>query len=187
MGMGIYAIHNLVNDKMYIGSAKNLITRKKNHIDKLNSIVHPNRHLQAAYNKYGKEFFLFKILEEVADVKSLINREQYWIDLALSEETGLYNKRLIAESNLGMRFGPETSKKHSLNMKGRILKTHCVNGHINIPENRYKGTTGGNLCRLCRVKDPNKHYPLKTCKRGHMRIPENLYKNKTCKICQKGA
>jgi group I intron endonuclease len=76
---GVYKIMNLVNGKVYIGSAQNLHNRRKIHFQELrrgtNSI-----HLQAAYYKYGERNFGFIIIEFVEDLTQLTSREQYWID-----------------------------------------------------------------------------------------------------------
>jgi len=57
---GIYRIVNRINGKFYIGSAANLKGRKKNHFEKLNANVHPSKHLQASWNKYGRDAFDLK-------------------------------------------------------------------------------------------------------------------------------
>lgn len=50
---GIYKILNTKNNKCYIGSAVRLTTRFNTHRSKLKLNYHPNKHLQAAYNKYS--------------------------------------------------------------------------------------------------------------------------------------
>lgn len=70
MKSGIYQIRNINNNKLYIGSAVNLIKRKNGHFSALFKNKHENNKLQNAYNKYGKETFIFEILEycEVIDL-----------------------------------------------------------------------------------------------------------------------
>lgn len=60
----IYAIKNLVNNKVYIGSSKSHIKRKYEHFYQLKKGIHHSIHLQRAYDKYGKDKFSFYILEE---------------------------------------------------------------------------------------------------------------------------
>lgn len=60
----IYAIKNLVNNKMYIGSSKSAIRRKYFHFYQLKKGIHHSSHLQRAYDEYGKDMFSFYILEE---------------------------------------------------------------------------------------------------------------------------
>jgi excinuclease UvrABC nuclease subunit len=47
MKSGIYCIKNIINDKMYIGSAVNLKTRRYEHFHFLTKNKHHNRHLQS--------------------------------------------------------------------------------------------------------------------------------------------
>lgn len=86
---GIYRIKNIINNKFYIGSSKNLSRRELEHETKLNQNKHYNKYLQRAWNKYGGEAFVFEYLEEFKipeDLSSKIvrkllkNREQYFLD-----------------------------------------------------------------------------------------------------------
>lgn len=100
MASGIYAIVNTTNSKMYVGSAVDLDQRKSSHFSRLRNNVHPSKHLQAAFLKYGEQAFIFRVLEEVGNPTDLIVREQHWIDTLCPK----YNKRTRAESNQGMVF-----------------------------------------------------------------------------------
>lgn len=66
---GIYAIHNIINDKYYIGQAKDIHLRWIQHRSRLKCQTHENLHLQAAYNKYGKENFEYLVVEECEEVQ----------------------------------------------------------------------------------------------------------------------
>ena len=94
---------------------------------------HINNHLQNAWNKYGRENFIFRIIEEVEDKTKLIEREQYYIDILVPQ----YNKRTIANSNLGIKYHyteksfeknrlnpPMKGKKHSQETKQKIGQAH---------------------------------------------------------------
>lgn len=78
--IGIYKITNKANNKKYIGQSNNVENRLKNgHLKPLLNNKHKNEHLQAAFNKYGIQNFLFEIIEECEE--DLLNeREQYWIE-----------------------------------------------------------------------------------------------------------
>ena len=79
MNQGIYKIINVVNDKFYIGSAVNLRKRKARHFSELRAGKHKNRHLLAAWNKYGEQAFVFVVVEEVEDRTLLLEAENRWL------------------------------------------------------------------------------------------------------------
>ena len=116
---GIYAIVNTVNGKQYIGSAKSLKSRKRNHINALKRSTHYNTHLQNAWDKYSEEAFTFAIIEYVSDVQMLIEREQHWLDLVRPyERQNGYNVYSTAGSPLGVKQTDETKRKISQQLKG---------------------------------------------------------------------
>lgn len=90
MKSGIYKITNILNDKSYIGLSYNIKQRWKHHKCLLNKNKHHNLHLQSAWNKYGKKYFTFKVLE-YCDLEVLPEREIYWIDY-YSKIIELYNQ-----------------------------------------------------------------------------------------------
>jgi group I intron endonuclease len=111
---GIYSIINLINNKIYIGSAINFISRKKIHISFLRNNKHHSSKLQRAYNKYGEENFSFDLIEIVENKLDLIKREQVWIDFLNPE----YNICRIAGSRIGSKCSEETKKKICLSTVG---------------------------------------------------------------------
>src|ERR1700723_3186711 len=76
---GVYAIVNLVTDKIYIGSALVIRARLFAHRSILRRGVHDNSYLQRAWNKFPEKFWLFKVVE-VCIPKRLMKREQYYLD-----------------------------------------------------------------------------------------------------------
>lgn len=77
MKTGIYKI--VCNDKIYIGSAKDIDKRWKRHLNDLKNNKHVNKHLQRAFDKYGKESFNYEIIELCSE-KELLFKEQFYID-----------------------------------------------------------------------------------------------------------
>ena len=59
---GVYRITCLSNNKHYIGSSDNVMRRLKTHERELKEGSHNNRRLQNDYNKYGAEFFEFRVV-----------------------------------------------------------------------------------------------------------------------------
>lgn len=121
----IYGILNLVNGKIYIGSAVDADHRLRTHKSKLNLGIHPSKHLQGAWNEYGSFSFEFLILEHVLWKSDLLEREDYWIELTNCYDPLCgYNKRKVAKSNLGLKLGPASDarrKRISEVHKGRIV------------------------------------------------------------------
>jgi group I intron endonuclease len=87
----IYRIRNVVNQKFYVGSTINMKERVRTHRSRLRGNRHHSPHLQAAWNKYGEECFVFEVIEEIASVEALQAAEDVW----LAEHVGrahCYNK-----------------------------------------------------------------------------------------------
>ena len=78
MKSGIYSIKNTVNNKIYVGSSKNILSRWSKHKYRLNVSTHGNSHLQKAWNKYGKNTFMFSVIE-YCEISMLENKEKFWI------------------------------------------------------------------------------------------------------------
>jgi group I intron endonuclease len=110
MNSGVYEISFINSNKKYIGSAVNLNNRKKAHISQLRNNKHPNKHLQNAFNKYGEENYIFKTLL-ICDSVNCLLYEQMVLDYFTPEK--LYNKRIIAKSNYGIKYPEDVKKKAS--------------------------------------------------------------------------
>lgn len=80
MAQVIYKIINLVNDKFYVGSTTNQRERFRTHRKKLRTNTHHCAHLQSAWNKYGEEKFVFRVVDTVPDEESLQAAEDRWLD-----------------------------------------------------------------------------------------------------------
>jgi predicted GIY-YIG superfamily endonuclease len=76
---GIYCITNIVNNKIYIGSSKNIYHRLKRHYSELKRGTHANKYLQNSYLKHGSFNFKVSIIEETT-IDNLQKLEQYYID-----------------------------------------------------------------------------------------------------------
>lgn len=74
----IYQIRNVVNGKIYIGSAVDSKIRFEKHRRQLRKNKHHCAHLQASWNKHGEDCFKFEIVEQVTG--DLLEAEQRWID-----------------------------------------------------------------------------------------------------------
>lgn len=117
--MVIYKIRNIVNNKCYVGSAVNYRKRKNKHISELERGIHHCEHLQRAWIKYGRDQFVFEIIEKVELKSRLILREQYWIDFYSFKN--IYNSCPVAYSRLGYVMPEEIKRKISKANKGHKL------------------------------------------------------------------
>ena len=116
----IYGILNLLDGKIYIGSAVNFKARWRQHKFDLKHNTHTNKHLQSAWNRYEELAFEFLILEIVDNKIDLINREQFWINLTecYNDKNG-YNFLFNAGNSLGNKHSNETKHKISNSTKGK--------------------------------------------------------------------
>lgn len=131
---GIYKITNIINSKIYIGSAVNIDNRIKQHKHLLKNNKHFNSHLQTSYNKYGVSNFIYEIIE-VVDINNLIEREQYWIkQLNVNDNKIGYNKRRIATSNLGIKYSDDAKEKLRISHLGHKRN---ANTQMKISESQY--------------------------------------------------
>ncbi len=150
MKSGIYIIKNLINGKIYIGSAVNLDRRLKYHCWALRRGVHRNIHLQRAWDKDGKAAFVFE--EYLAcEREKLIFFEQLTIDAFIVRygRENIYNISPTAGSTMGRICSEETKRKIGLKSKGRWTGKHhteetkrrmsiAQKGRIITPEARRK-------------------------------------------------
>lgn len=116
---GIYKITCTITNKIYIGSATDLRRRKRDHFLYLSRNTHKNRKLQAAWNKYGAETFLFEIIELVSDLDMLIIREQFWLDTLKPFDDGGYNLAFIAGSTRGIKYPAEAVERSAAKHRGK--------------------------------------------------------------------
>lgn len=75
----IYKIINAINNKFYVGSAVNFEKRKARHLWRLRRGDHANKHLQAAWGKYGEQAFVFAIVQEVSEFEDILAAENVWL------------------------------------------------------------------------------------------------------------
>jgi group I intron endonuclease len=137
MKSGVYAIRNLLNGMIYIGSSVHIKNRWRSHLSRLGKGKHHCPHLQHAWNKYGAQAFVFELLEN-CEADQCSECEQRWLDIYF--QTGnCYNAaryagkptlgikrsaevgQKIREANTGRKHTPETRQKMSKSQTGRKL------------------------------------------------------------------
>lgn len=138
---GIYIILNKANQKVYIGKSENLYKRITYHVNSLFNGTNKNKHLQAAFNKYGADMFDISLLQILDKNDDINEREQYWIKFfkADNREFG-YNKTKGGDGgNSYVDSMTEEEKKNHYEKMSKInrgignpiYKKHCyTNGKI---------------------------------------------------------
>jgi len=157
MTTGVYKIVNIVNNKCYIGSSVNIEKRWYFHKERLARNKHHCKYLQNAYNKYGKDCFVYTIVETCSRDRSIIlSLEQKYLDSLKPE----YNHCKIAGSPLGTRHTEETKRKMSLSSKGKTFsKEH--KGKISVSHiGRKRRNLYKPIIKIC----PNTNCVLETFK-----------------------
>ena len=138
---GIYKITNNINNKCYIGKAKNIYKRfwsHKNNSEKNKPDRRSSPMLFYAFKKYGIQNFNFEIIEELELVEDLLKeRELYWMDFYQSFENCCgYNLRRDSETK--MITHEKTSKKISERLK-KEWKNGVRKNHSDKLKKRWEG------------------------------------------------
>jgi group I intron endonuclease len=139
---GIYEIRNNVNGKVYIGQSIDIHLRNNQEINKLNKGKFHNEHLQSAWNKYGKDNFIFNTIiyelnedqldeYEIAIIKFTKSYiKEYGYNKTFGGEGGSpteETRKKLSEAvsgennpNWGKHPSPETIEKISKSEKGKV-------------------------------------------------------------------
>lgn len=123
---GIYCIENLLDHKKYIGASKKMGNRFARHRYKLSCGVHPNHHLQAAWNRDGETSFSF-----------------YPLVLCSADELPINEVLLIAEwkandRTFGYNLDGGGQQNHKLSEETKQKIRNKLMGHTHTPEAREK-------------------------------------------------
>lgn len=148
---GIYSLVNTVNNKQYIGSAKDFFIRINEHLNYKNN---SNVALQKAFIKYGLDKFKLCIYEyftyesKIISHKSLTELETSYI--SKFDFGTLYNFSPIAHNNLGYKHTDESKLKISKpgNLNPMHGKTHSEEARAKMSERKNKYLSGVRLFDL---------------------------------------
>jgi len=158
---GIYVVENKINNKKYIGQSTNIESRWKIHNSRLSKNCHNNKHLQLAWNKYGKNNFVFKIIEECSK-EALDKKEKYFIKFFKSDN-----------SEFGYNVTKGGKSFSSENMTEKMKISCSINGKKAANKIRYIKLHSNNKCKQCGKETENGY---------HKYCSEHKYK---CCICGK--
>lgn len=101
MTIGVYAVHNKINGRAYIGSSKHVELRLIHHKSYINTglFLHYQGYTEDA-KKYGVDAFEFKLLAETPTIAEARDMEQAFLGIFLED---LYNKAPSANGASGTK------------------------------------------------------------------------------------
>ena len=115
----VYQITNMLTGDFYIGSTQSFAHREWQHRYALKRNEHKNPHMQASWNKYGEEAFVFEVLEEVAEDADVLTVENKY----LRKHVGQHNCFNVNKDAVSPRLGQVMTEKSkallSKNRKGK--------------------------------------------------------------------
>lgn len=128
MSSGIYIIRNVKTGKAYIGQARDIAKRWRQHVGRLELGYHHNHNLQHAWAQDGAASFTFDVLEHCA-VDCLTEREQHYLDIYMPQGI-CYNATGTARtpSNGSENYRPKTQQENSIQIADDELLT-LLNEH----------------------------------------------------------
>ncbi|HQZ83488.1 MAG TPA: GIY-YIG nuclease family protein [Pyrinomonadaceae bacterium] len=109
--MGVLALRNTVNGRVFVDSSKDLPGRINRHRFQLNAGNHPVKQLQADWKEFGEGAFEFEVLEDYeppenkpeSALDDLAALEALWLEKLASDGVAVYNERkLTREERLEM-------------------------------------------------------------------------------------
>jgi group I intron endonuclease len=142
--IGIYKITNVGNNRIYIGSTKNIRNRKYRHFSQLRNNKHFNQFLQNDYNKCNFEKFKFEVVL-YCDEFNLTFYEQKFLDKYFDAQTQCYNMSKYVQTSM-------RDRKHSQETKDKISKAGIGRVFSEEHKNRMSESGKGRTC-----SDEHKH------------------------------
>ena len=119
---GIYIITCVVSNNSYVGQARDIRKRLREHLSALNyyntnniNSYRENDHLIKAWKKYGQDNFMFDILE-LCDIDNLNDREIYWVSYYDSFDNG-YNMTPGGQDNFNTVEWSDEDRKYFSDIK----------------------------------------------------------------------
>jgi hypothetical protein len=149
---GVYWILNLENGNRYIGRGY-IASRWSRHRRELIANIHWNLHLQSAFNKYGKDNFVFMFYHEESDDKIAYEIEK--LQIAYHRQSSLYevyNSKGDDPDNprLGTKWSQEEYKKRKESgFSGQPFKLISPEGQIIEGKNLKEFCRNNNLLYNC--------------------------------------
>lgn len=130
----IYRITNMLTDDFYIGSAQSFERRVWQHRYDLRRGAHKNPHMQASWNKYGEDAFVFEVLEEVPEGEEVFEVENKYLHAYVGVPNCFNVNRDAVGSRLGQTLSDKSRAQLSANRKGKAAGDQHYRYGQSVPE-----------------------------------------------------
>ena len=115
----IYRITNMLTEDFYIGSAQSFERRVWQHKYDLRRNCHKNPHMQASWNKYGEDAFVFEVIENVPDGENALSVENKYLHQYVDYSNCFNVNRDAVYSRLGQTLSESSRSQLSANRRGK--------------------------------------------------------------------
>lgn len=113
----VYGIYNKITGKLYIGITNNLKRRWSEHRKNSKTITKKSYAIHRAIAKYGYENFIFKCIEEVANLSMANSKETEWINILKENNYELYNETNGGDGTPGYSRKWTEEQRHQASLK----------------------------------------------------------------------
>jgi group I intron endonuclease len=148
----VYQITNMLTGDFYIGSAQSFARREWQHRYALKRKEHKNPRLQASWNKYGEDVFVFEVLEEVPDGQDVFAAENKY----LHSHVGQHNCFNVNKDAFAPRLGQVLSDQSRLNISIGRKGKHAGKDHY-----RYGQTVSDEVRAKISASQKGRESPMK--------------------------
>lgn len=124
MTAGLYVIRQLSTGRVYIGSSCRVEKRMRQHASQLSAGSHVNTYLQRAWQKAGRDDFVFEALEIIEDERERLLCETAAIARARAAERPFGFNIAIEAGRINRHFGPKTAEHRRKIAEGLTGKGH---------------------------------------------------------------
>jgi len=115
----VYQITNMLTGDFYVGSAQSFARSEWQHRYALNRNEHKNPHMQASWNKYGGDAFVFEVLEEVPDSGDVLAVENKYLHEHVGQHNCFNVNKDAFAPRLGQILSDEAKQNISISRKGK--------------------------------------------------------------------
>ena len=106
--MHIYKITNTTNSKIYIGQTVQVNPKMRWYAHLADARRGKKSYLYDSIRKYGKESFVWEIIDRAVSIEELNSKEEYWLNYYRNQGITVYNNR---EAGGNKTHSPESIEK----------------------------------------------------------------------------